>query len=182
MSSGPVRLVVLMGVTGCGKSTVGRALAASLRWDFLEGDAFHTPMALSKMVRGEGLVDADRIPWLHRLADEIQVRVSTGRPSVLACSALKESYRTILRAACPDLLFVHLAGDAERLSERLSRRTGHFADERLLPSQFAALEPCDEALKLDAFRPVEALVAAVEERLALSPAAPAAASERSPAG
>lgn len=176
-------MVVLTGVTGCGKSLVGRALAAHLHWDFLEGDAFHGPTALSKMVRGEALTEDDRFPWLDRLAEEVRLRWTKGRNSVLACSALREVYRDILRSACPDLLFVHLHGDPERLVERLRQRTDHFSDERLLPSQCAAWEPCPDALALDAFLPVDDLVQRIAERLELSrKAIPAPASAPAPAG
>lgn len=161
MENGPIRLVVLMGVTGCGKTTLGRALAAALQWDFLEGDAFHSPLSLSKMVRGESLEDEDRFPWLERLGQEVRLREAHGKNSVLACSALKGAYRDVLRQASKEVRFVHLVGDPPRLAERLARRTGHFADGRLLPFQLAALEPCPGALELDAFLPVNELVARV---------------------
>jgi carbohydrate kinase (thermoresistant glucokinase family) len=167
VSKESIQFVVVMGVTGCGKSTLGRALAAALGWDFLEGDAFHGPLSLSKMVRGEALTDLDRLPWLERLAHEIHLRESTGRCAVLACSALKESYRTLLRDASSKLVFVHLDAPQEKIAERLSHRVGHFADGRLLPAQCAALEPCPDALALDAFLPVENLVARVVEGLGL---------------
>jgi len=165
METIPIRLLVLMGVTGCGKTTLGRALAVTLQWDFLEGDAFHSPLSLSKMVRGESLEDDDRFPWLERLGQEVQLREAHGKCSVLACSALKEKYRDVLRQASRDVRFVHLVGDPARLAERLARRTGHFADGRLLPSQLAVLEPCPGALELDAFLPVNELVAQVMEWL-----------------
>jgi carbohydrate kinase (thermoresistant glucokinase family) len=166
----PIKFVVVIGVTGCGKSTFGRALAASTGWEYLEGDAFHGPLSLSKMVRGEPLTDSDRFPWLERLAHEIRSRESTGRCAVLACSALKESYRTVLREASKDLVFVHLDGTQERIAHRLAQRVGHFADGRLLPSQFATWEPCPDALLLDAFLPVEDMVARVREKLNLAEA------------
>jgi gluconokinase len=152
-----------------------------LQWDFLEGDAFHSPLSLSKMVRGESLEDDDRFPWLERLGQEVQLREAHGKSSVLACSALKESYRDILRRASKEVRFIHLVGDQARLAERLSRRTGHFADGRLLPSQVAALEPCPGALELDAFLPVNDLVARVMDWLG-EEAPPAPASGQSPAG
>ncbi|HXP89462.1 MAG TPA: gluconokinase [Fibrobacteria bacterium] len=168
MAKDPVKFVVVIGVTGCGKSTLGRALAAATGWDYLEGDAFHGPLSLSKMVRGVPLTDLDRLPWLERLAHEVRTRESVGRCAVLACSALKESYRTLLREAARDLAFVHLDGPRERIAERLAQRVGHFADGRLLPAQFAAWEPCPDALVLDAFLPVEQLVAQVREKLDLA--------------
>jgi carbohydrate kinase (thermoresistant glucokinase family) len=168
----PIKFVVVIGVTGCGKSTFGRALAASMEWDYLEGDAFHGPLSLSKMVRGEPLTDSDRFPWLERLAHEIRSRESTGRCAVLACSALKESYRVPLREASKDLVFVHLDGTQERIAHRLAQRVGHFADGRLLPSQFATWEPCPDALVLDAFLPVEDMVAQVREKLDLADGVP----------
>jgi len=170
VATDPVKFVVVIGVTGCGKSTFGRALAASIGWDYLEGDAFHGPLNLSKMVRGVPLTDLDRLPWLERLAHEVRTRGSVGRCAVLACSALKESYRTLLREASKDLVFVHLDGAQERIAERLAQRVGHFADGRLLPAQFASWEPCPDALVLDAFLPVEHLVAQVREKLDLAEA------------
>jgi len=167
MSEESIQFMVVMGVTGCGKSTLGRALSLVLGWDFLEGDTFHGPLCLAKMVRGEALTDQDRFPWLERLAHEIHVRESSGRCAVLACSALKESYRTLLRQASRRLVFVHLDAPQEKIAERLSHRVGHFADGRLLPSQCEMLEPCPDALVLDAFLPTEDQVARVLEGLGL---------------
>lgn len=182
MSKDSIQFVVVVGVTGCGKSTLGRALAAKLGWTFLEGDAFHGPLSLSKMVRGEALTDVDRLPWLERLAHEIHLLESAGRHAVLACSALKESYRALLRDASKKLVFVHLDAPQEKIAERLSHRVGHFADGRLLPSQCAAWEPCPDALVLDAFLPVDDLVERVAEGFDLVPksSAPHAANEMRP--
>lgn len=165
MSGESIHFVVVMGVTGCGKSTLGRALAIALGWDFLEGDAFHGPLNLAKIVRGEVLTDLDRLPWLERLAHEIRLREASGRRAVLACSALRESYRDLLREASPGLAFVHPQASEERIAERLKHRVGHFADGRQLPSQYALLESCPDALPLDAFLPVDAQVARVREHL-----------------
>jgi len=173
VSKNPIQFVVVIGVTGSGKSTLGRALASTLEWEFLEGDAFHGPLSLSKLVRGEPLTDLDRLPWLERLAHEIRVRDSAGRCAVLACSALKESYRALLREATKDLAFVHLDAPQEKIAERLSHRVDHFADGRLLPSQCSVWEPCPDSLVLDAFLPVDDLVSRVVEELGLQSSAAA---------
>jgi len=173
VSEESIQFVVVMGVTGCGKSTLGRALALALGWDFLEGDAFHGPLNLAKIVRGEVLTDLDRLPWLERLAHEIRLREASGRCAVLACSALKESYRDLLREASKRLAFVHPNASEERIAERLLHRVGHFADGRRLPSQYAVLEPCPDALPLDAFLPVGDQVVRVVEALGLAPRATA---------
>lgn len=151
-----------MGVTGCGKSTVGRAIAEDLGWIFIEGDAFHGPLNLSKLVRGECLTDEDRRFWVQQLADEVKRRVASGRKLVLACSALKESQRKVLSGASAGVAFVHLHGDPEAIARRLELRTGHFANAALLPGQFAALEPSPDALELDALLTVPELVSAVK--------------------
>jgi gluconokinase len=151
-----------MGVTGCGKSTVGRALAEDLGWDFVEGDAFHGPLNLSKLVRGECLTDDDRLFWVERISEEIQRAHRFGRKMVLACSALKESQREVLRGASRGVAFVHLQGTPEMIARRLEQRMDHFANAALLPGQFSALEPCPQALSLDALLSVSEQVQAVK--------------------
>ncbi|MGW4355831.1 gluconokinase [Nocardia sp. NPDC004582] len=132
-----------MGVAGSGKSTVASMLARTLDWDLLEGDDLHPPANRAKMAAGRPLTDADRGPWLAAVAAWISAEFAAGRSGVVACSALKRSYRDILRAGHPDavLTFVHLTGSRELLRARLLARTGHFLPPALLNSQLETLEP-----------------------------------------
>ncbi|MEI6240902.1 MAG: gluconokinase [Planctomycetia bacterium] len=133
-------VVVLMGVCGSGKTAVGRLLAARLGCDFLDGDDFHPPANVEKMRSGTPLADADRWPWLDRLAAEIGTRVADGRGAVVACSALARRYRDRLGVARPGVTLVQLDGDRDLLARRLAARQGHFMPATLLDSQLAALE------------------------------------------
>jgi gluconokinase len=139
--SGRLQHIVVMGVSGSGKTTVGEALAERLGWRFIEGDSFHPPQNVAKMSAGIPLDDDDRAPWLKALAVEIARDEAAGRPSVLGCSALKRAYRDILRSGAPRVRFVHVHGDRVVLADRLSHRAGHFFPASLLDSQLAALEP-----------------------------------------
>src|ERR1700675_3361717 len=134
-----------MGVTGAGKTTVGRLLAQELGWEFEEGDDFHSAANIEKMRRGIPLSEEDRQPWLERLRAEIAKHDAEGRNLVLACSALRRSYRTILTVGT-GVKFVYLKGDAKRIAERLKMRRGHFADEKTLSAQFADLGGADKAV------------------------------------
>lgn len=147
-----------MGVAGAGKSTVGRALADRLGWVFEDADDYHTPAALAKMSRGEGLSDADRGPWLDRLAGLVRQRAAGGPPTVLACSALRAAHRARLGTHAPDVAVAWLDVEADVLRDRLGAREGHVAGPDLLPSQLATLEPPSGVLRLDGSRPVGALV------------------------
>jgi|ERR1700722_17153128 len=138
-------VVVVMGVTGAGKTTVGRLLAQELGWEFEEGDDFHSAANIEKMRRGIPLSEEDRQPWLERLRGEIAKRDAEARNLVLECSALRKSYRTMLTVGT-GVKFVYLKGDAGRIAERLKMRRGHFADEKILPAQFADLEEPDDAV------------------------------------
>ncbi len=133
-------IVVVMGVSGVGKTTVGRILAERLGAVFLEGDKFHPPENVAKMSTGTPLTDEDREPWLRALAGEAERCAAQGRNVVIACSALKRSYRQVLteRAA---MRFVHLTGDPALIKARLDARVGHYMPPALLPSQLATLEP-----------------------------------------
>lgn len=137
---GPVRVVV-MGVSGCGKTTVGMLLADRTGWPFLDADSLHPATSVAKMARGEPLTDADRWPWLDDVAAWIAARREADEPGIVGCSALKRSYRDRLRRADPDLRFAYLGGDRAILVERLAQRHGHFFPTRLLDSQFSDLEP-----------------------------------------
>lgn len=152
--------IVLMGVSGCGKTTVGSALAQRLGVPFLEGDSLHPPRNIELMRAGVPLTDADRSDWLDTIAARLQA-LPAGEGLVVSCSALRRSYRDRLRLACPDLRFVHLQGPQHTIAQRLSLRQGHYMPGSLLESQFATLEPPqpDEAvLCLDIAAPAQVLV------------------------
>ena len=133
-------IAVVMGVTGCGKSTVGAALAGRLGWPFLDADDFHPPQNVAKMASGTPLGDDDRWPWLDRVADELRRIDAAGGSAVLACSALKEAYRVRI-ARAGEVRFVHLSGDPATIAVRLAVRKHRYMPASLLASQFAALEP-----------------------------------------
>lgn len=153
--------IVVMGVAGCGKSSVACAVAARLKGRFIEGDAFHCAANVNKMRRGMGLVDADRWPWLDRLAAELKDACELGESVVLACSALKRRYRDRLRLGSPSVRFIFLDLPPEEAAKRVSGRSGHFMPDSLVASQFADLEaPFAETLTLtvDATRPLDTIV------------------------
>jgi gluconokinase len=160
-------VMVVMGVSGSGKSTIGPRLAAALDGDYAEGDAFHPPANIAKMKRGAPLDDADRKPWLEAMAAAIRGWSQAARPTVLSCSALKRQYRDILRSGAADVRFVHLAGDKTLIAARLAARKGHFMPPALLDSQFAVLEPPgpDEAIVVSIDQPPDAIVAEVLAKL-----------------
>ncbi len=164
----PPDLIVVMGVSGAGKTRLGRALADALGWDFADADDHHPPANIAKMRAGQALDDADRAPWLAALRAEIDRRRALGRPLVLACSALKASYRETLRAAAPlRTRFVHLDGPAELIAARLSTRSGHYMPPGLLGSQLAALEPPADALRIDISLTTEGQVGRIRSALRL---------------
>ncbi len=150
-------ILIVMGVAGSGKSTVGRLLAKRLGWPFFDGDDYHPVANVEKMRRGIPLTDADRLPWLERLRE----LASRSESAVLACSALKESYRRILAGGDPRVRFIYLRADPALLASRLEGRTGHFFKRALLDSQLATLEeptPASTAIVVDASQPAEATV------------------------
>lgn len=156
-----VPAIVVMGVAGCGKTSVAHAVAARLGARFVEGDAFHSPANVDKMRRGIGLVDADRWSWLDRLAAELKEACERGEQVVLACSALKRRYRDRLRLGSPMARFIFLDLPQGEAAKRVGQRSGHYMPDSLVASQFADLEaPVAEALTLtvDATRPVDAIV------------------------
>ena len=154
-------VIVLMGVSGSGKTTVGRRLADALGAEFAEGDAYHPPANVEKMRNGIPLDDADREPWLERLSTEIGGWLEAGRNVVLACSALKQRYRDILKAGRPDVRFVYLRGSESQIHDRLARRRGHYMPASLLASQFAALEEPDDAITVDIGHPPDEIVTSI---------------------
>lgn len=152
--------IVIMGVSGCGKSSVGAALGQSLGIPYRDGDDLHAPASVEKMRAGIPLTDADRWPWLARVAQVLHDQA----PVIVGCSALRRTYRDHIRAgAGAHLRFVHLAGSRDLIAARLAARTGHYMPTTLLDSQFATLEPPtpDEALTLDIALPLQAQVDAI---------------------
>jgi gluconokinase len=142
-------IIVLMGVTGAGKTTVGKLLAQRLGWKFLDADDFHPAANIEKMKRGISLTDADREPWLAAIHSALSSCAAKNQDVVLACSALKRSYREKL-AAGVDLRICYLKGTFHEISARLEHRSGHFAGEAILAGQFADLEEPDDAVVLNA--------------------------------
>ncbi len=156
--------VIVMGVSGSGKTTVGQALAAPLGFEFIEGDAFHPPANIEKMTAGVALTDDDRRPWLDALVDVVRERHGRGVGTVLACSALRRAYRDRLRTAVPpgESFVVALEADAGMLRSRLERRRGHYMPASLLESQLATLEPLEgdeRGVTLDTTRSEQLVVA-----------------------
>ena len=163
--------VVVMGVTGVGKTTVGRLIAARLNARFVDADDFHPPENVEKMRAGTPLDDADREPWLAALNAHLRAAASGADAVVLACSALKSAYRKRLRDGLPDLRFVHLVGTRELIAGRLGARSGHYMNPALLDSQFATLESPTDALRLDVGATPEQLAEAACAGLARPPRA-----------
>jgi gluconokinase len=143
-------VIVLIGVSGVGKTTVGERLAADLGWPFYDGDEFHPQSNVDKMERGIPLTDADRAPWLDRLRTLIERHLRSGEPAVLACSALKAAYRERLKQGDPAVHFVYLRAGAGEIRARMEARSGHYMPVDLLTSQLEALEEPADALAVDA--------------------------------
>lgn len=153
-------IVILMGVAGCGKSTVGQALSGVWGRPFFDGDDFHPLENVAKMAAGLPLNDADRAPWLARLRQLIDAHLAAGEDAILATSALKASYRQTLGCDQPAVLLIYLRGSYDQILQRMAQRN-HFMPPALLQSQFDTLEPPDNALILDIDRPVAALALAI---------------------
>jgi carbohydrate kinase (thermoresistant glucokinase family) len=165
-------VLVLMGVSGSGKSTTGAALAKALGWPFRDADSFHPPTNVEKMSRGVPLDDADRAPWLAAIAQWIDERREQGAPGIVSCSALKRAYRERIVGARPDVRLVYLRGDRQVIGRRLAARQGHFMPASLLDSQLAVLEEPGEderPVVVDVAMPPRRVVAAILERLGLVP-------------
>jgi gluconokinase len=163
-------VLVIMGVSGSGKSTVAGILAGQLGWDLEEGDDLHPPANVAKMSAGVPLTDEDRWPWLARVAGWINEHTAAGLPGIITCSALKRIYRDRLRGE--HVVFVHLTGDKATIGNRMSARHGHFMPAALLDTQIATLEPptADEnVLEVDLGRPPAEEAAEIIERLGLRP-------------
>ena len=165
--------LVVMGVSGSGKSTIADGLAKRLRWSFEDGDKFHPASNVAKMSAGQPLTDEDRWPWLQAIAGEIDRVCKAGQPAVIACSALKHAYRNILVHGRNDVRIIYLKGTQELIASRLARRKGHFMPPGLLTSQFKTHEPPDASenpvtVSIDAS--VNAIVDDIVSQLGLNPA------------
>jgi gluconokinase len=159
-------IIMLIGVTGSGKSTVGRLLSAQLGWKFCEGDDFHPAANLAKMTRGVPLDDDDRKPWLQAIQKVIRDAVEKRENVVIACSALKESYRSMLQVE-GEVIFVYLKANSALIQQRLKKRTGHFMNPVLIQSQFDTLEEPNQALQIDAALTPAEIVQVVRYQLAI---------------
>ena len=160
-------IVIIMGTTGAGKTTIGTMLATQLNWQFADADTFHPLANIEKMSHGIPLTDADRAPWLEAMRKAILEWIAAGKNVVLACSALKRAYRDKLRPS-PEVEIVYLKGDYALFAERIRHRHGHFAGEQILAGQFADLEEPTDAITIDAAHSTEEIVAEIRERLAPS--------------
>ncbi len=158
-------VLVIMGVVGSGKTTVGTLLAQRLGWEFADADDFHPIENIRKISQGISLTDSDRAPWLAAMRTAIQKWEKQGKNVVLACSALKHSYREKLRAG--DVRFIYLKGDAQLIAQRLHTRRGHFATDSILETQFADLEEPHQALAVSIAQSSKAIVSEIIDELKL---------------
>ncbi|MCJ2121251.1 gluconokinase [Methylobacterium sp. J-077] len=170
------QVLVVMGVSGSGKSTIGALIAEKLGWIFVDGDSFHTPEHVAKMHAGHALDDEDRAPWLARIAVWIRHRLEAGESGVVVCSALRRAYRDVLTHGSRHVHIVYLDGDRALVARRLAERHGHFMSPRLLDSQFAILEtpgPDERPITVGIDAPPEAIADRVVARLAEDARTPA---------
>ncbi len=158
-------IIIVMGVSGSGKTTVGKLLAQSLNWDFSDADDFHPSANIEKMSLGIPLEDADRLPWLLQLQTTIDWWLLENKNVVLACSALKASYREMLCRDPQQVKIVYLKGSFELLAARLKTRENHYMKADLLSSQLATLEEPEDAIIIDASQPVEAIIPQIKNHL-----------------
>ena len=164
----PRTILVVMGVSGSGKTTIASALAQHLGWPFKDGDELHPAANIAKMRAGHALDDHGRWPWLARIADWIDARRAAGSCGVITCSALRRSYRELLTDGRPEVRIVYLHGDQSLIAARLAARHGHFMPSDLLASQFAALEepgPDEQAIRVEVDQPVSDIVAVIAAAL-----------------
>jgi gluconokinase len=161
-----------MGVSGSGKTTLAQGIAQRLGWELLEGDDLHPRANIEKMAAGTPLTDSDRRPWLEAIGQWIDDRAASGTSGVVTCSALRRSYRDLLRANRPGVCFCHVTADPELIAERVERRQGHYMPPSLLPSQLATLEPLEDdepGVTVVASGPPDEVLAEALRRLDLDP-------------
>jgi gluconokinase len=157
------RLIAVIGVSGCGKTTLGKALASALSATFLDADDYHPPENVAKMRAGTPLTDSDRAPWLRTLNAEIKARLARGESVVLACSALKQIYRAAIAEGLPAVDWILLDGSFDLIAARVRQRANHYMPESLLRSQFDTLERPDDAIRMSiALPPTEQVVVALQ--------------------
>jgi gluconokinase len=161
-------VVVVMGVSGAGKTTVGKLLAVALGFDFLDADELHSRQNVEKMARGVPLTDADRAGWLELVRNRVEAYLKEGREAVVACSALREDYRDYLRVDSQAVQFVYLKGEYPMLKKRLDQRRHHFMPPELLVSQLDTLEEPNDALTVGIDQPPEQLVKEIRRGLGLN--------------
>ena len=166
MSNQPQALI-LMGVSGCGKTSVGQQLSQKLGWPFYDGDDFHPPENVEKMAAGNPLNDEDRAPWLAILHDLIKTHLDEGKSMLLGCSALKQKYRDQLAEGNPEIVFVHLSGDFDLIYGRMIAREDHFMQSEMLHSQFATLEEPKDALVVDISQNLDTITEEIISQLRL---------------
>ena len=158
-------IVVMMGVSGCGKTTVGRLLAKRLDWAYYEGDAFHPPENIEKMSQGVSLDDIDRGPWLASIKEAIDRCADGASDAVFACSALHRKYRRTLSADVVDIRFVYLKGEFRTIRDRMKSRDRHYMKSNMLESQFSSLEEPDDAIEMDIKNSPQDIVERIESQL-----------------
>lgn len=167
-----VDLVVVMGVSGSGKTTVARGIADAMGWEFAEGDDFHSEANVAKMASGHPLTDEDRWPWLRAIGAWLTEQAASGRNAVVTCSALRRVYRDLLREGRPDVRFCHVEADAALIQARVELRSGHYMPSSLLPSQLATLEllqPDEPGVAVSVAGTPEAIVERALNALGLQP-------------
>ena len=161
-------VIILMGVSGAGKTTVGQLLAQDLGWPFFEGDDFHPRSNVVKMSQGIALTDEDRWPWLDRIRQRIGILVASGQNAVIACSALKQTYREHLLEGIQEIVLVYLKGDYSLIRSRLAQRRDHFMNAGLLDSQFRTLEEPEGVITIESVLGPQEIADAVKQALSLA--------------